>query len=93
MRDAPQFIVERWECTEGMTVSIFHTGTHVRTGTVETAAPSGMCVWIAAGPADGRKLVHRSEGYVMTVDEQFAAALNGLREVPFRMGPTEPAPG
>jgi len=42
------------------------------------AAPTGECVWIASDPYEGRTLIHRSEGYILTVDEQQSAFLNGL---------------
>ncbi|GAA5189427.1 hypothetical protein GCM10023346_03940 [Arthrobacter gyeryongensis] len=78
MKTDRRFVVERWECTQGLTVSVYRKGSHIRTGTVDMAAPTGECVWIASDPYEGRTLIHRSEGYILTVDEQQSAFLNGL---------------
>lgn len=78
MKKDRHFVVERWECTEGMAVSVYRAGGHIRTGTVDMAAPTGECVWIASDPNEGRMLINRSEGYILTVDEKQSAFLNGL---------------
>lgn len=78
MKKARHFVVERWECTEGLTVDVYRAGSLIRTGIVDLTAPFGDCVWIAADGEAGRMLVHKSEGYILAVDHHHAAFLCGL---------------
>ena len=57
-----------WCLLGGLEVDIIHSGTVVRTGTVEIAASDSSAVWLSLRGVEGRMLVHKSEGFEIWAD-------------------------